>query len=83
MGSPIPVLTLFKRTQPGGDYVEFTSERFDVTLLGIAISSVEPEDEGEYRLIATYETFHDDTEFMITVRSKFVYQSKHQYTTYI
>ena len=51
-------------------YVEFTSERFTVGLVGITISSVEPEDEGEYRLIAAYRTNLDSEEFTITVNSK-------------
>jgi len=70
-GSPPPELTLYKK-QSGGAYEEFTSERFDVTLNGISISSVEPEDDGEYRLTATYETSHDSEEFTIVVNSKFL-----------
>ena len=70
-GSPTPELTLYNRSQPAGDYVEFNSDRFNVSLVGIMISSVEPEDEGEYRLTATYENYHDSEEFTITVISKF------------
>ena len=68
-GRPSPTTTLLKKID--GIYVRFNSERFTVTLLGITISSVEPEDVGEYRLSATYETHFDEEEFTIVVISKF------------
>ena len=73
IGTPTPTLTLLKKTQPGNivQYEEVASERFTVTLIGITISSVEPKDEGEYRLTATYSTFHDSEDFSITVNSKY------------
>ena len=70
-GSPTPETALFKKM--GGSYVRFTSERFTVNLLGITISSVEPDDVGEYRLTATYETHFDEEEFRISVTSKFLH----------
>ena len=70
-GSPTPELTLYKK-QSGSTYEEFTSEWFNVTLNGIYISSVKLEDEGEYRLTATYENNHDFEEFTIVVNSKFL-----------
>jgi len=70
-GSPTPELTLYKK-QYGCTYEEITSERFDVTLNGIFISSVEPEDKAEYRLTALYKTYYDSEEFTIKVDSKFL-----------
>ena len=74
-GKPIPDLTLYKKAKPSGEYVEVTSDRFAVTLVKITISSVEPEDEGDYKLNATYitprnETLSDAEEFTIEVHSK-------------
>ena len=69
-GRPSPNTALFKKMD--GSYVRFESERFNVTLLGIMISSVEPEDVGEYKLSATYETHFDEEEFMIIVNSTFI-----------
>ena len=69
-GRPSPTTALFKKVD--GSYVQFDSERFTVTLLGITISSVEPEDVGEYRLSATYETHFDEEVFRIVVTSKFM-----------
>ena len=68
-GRPSPTTALFKKMD--GIYVRFNSERFTVTLLGIMISSVEPEDVGEYKLSAMYETHFDEEEFTIIVTSKF------------
>ena len=68
-GSPTPETVLFKKMD--GSYVEVTSERFTVNLLGVTISSVEPEDVGEYRLTATYATYFDEEDFRIIVNSKF------------
>ena len=68
-GRPSPTTALFKKID--GSYVQFESERFTVTLLGITISSVEPEDVGEYKLSATYEIHFDEEEFTIIVTSKF------------
>ena len=69
-GRPSPTTALFKKID--GNYVRFNSERFTVTLLGITISSVEPEDVGEYKLSATYKTHFDEEEFRIVVTSKFM-----------
>ena len=69
-GRPSPSTALFKKID--GVFVRFNSERFTVTLLGITISSVEPEDVGEYKLSATYETYFDEEEFTIVVTSKFM-----------
>ena len=68
-------MTLYKKAKPSGQYFEVTSDRFDVTLIKITISSVEPEDEGDYKLNATYitprnETLSDEEEFTIAVHSK-------------
>ena len=68
-GSPTPKTVLSKKMD--GSYVEVTSERFTVNLLGVTISSVEPEDVGEYRLTATYKTHYDEEDFTIIVNSKF------------
>ena len=68
-GSPTPELTLYKQLE-SGTYVKFTSERFNVSLIGIMISSVEPEDAGNYRLTASYETYNDSEDFSIIVNSK-------------
>ena len=68
-GSPVPELTLYKQLE-SGVYAIFTSVRFDVTLIGIMISSVEPEDAGNYRLTVSYETYNDSEDFSIIVNSK-------------
>ena len=68
-GCPTPETVLFKKMD--GSYVEVTSERFTVNLLGVTISSVKPEDVGEYRLTAMYENHYDEEEFTIFVNSKF------------
>ena len=71
-GRPVPELRLGRITGPGDNDVEqFTSPRFEVTLVGITISSVEPEYEGHFRLIASYEIHHNSEDFIINVISKF------------
>ena len=60
-GSPTPSVTLYKKNEATMEYVEFTSERFTVNLFVIAISPVEPEDEGDYQFFANY-TFYSDSE---------------------
>ena len=63
------------------EYVDFMSERFTVNLIGIAISSVEPEDEGDYKFFANYTEFYNDSEeFTIIANSKSLL---HQYNTYM
>ena len=74
-GSPVPELTLYKKQKDSNSYVVFTSKRFDVTLIGINITSVEPEDEGDYRLTATYQIYHNSEEFSIIVNSKLMIKS--------
>ena len=69
-GSPVPELTLYKRLNKFLSYATFTSGRFNITLIGIMISSVEPEDAGNYRLTAAYQTYHNSEEFSIIVNSK-------------
>ena len=72
-GRPTPELDLVRVTGPGDNDIEqFSSERFTVTLVGITISSVEPEDEGHFRLTASYESHNDSEDFIINVLSKFV-----------
>ena len=66
-------MRLLRVTGPGDNDIEpFNSERFTVTLVGITISSVEPEDIGHFRLIASYDSYHDSEDFTINVISKFV-----------
>ena len=61
------------------EYVEVFSERFTVQLIGIKITSVEPEDQGDYELVANYtELYNDSEEFTIFVNSK---SSLHHYDT--
>ena len=71
VGEPDPRLTLFKKAN-NGVYREQDSSRFLITFFGIVISSVEPEDEGEYRLTALsdFEGEVDNEEFTISVISK-------------
>ena len=64
-GSPTPELTLYKQLD-SGSYVKVISERFSITLIGIIISPVHPEDVGHYRLTASYEAYHDSEEFTIS-----------------
>jgi len=71
VGRPFPELTLFKKDSTGA-FVEHHSTRFSVTLIGLRISSVEPEDAGEYRLNAFSEGERDDEEFQISVTSKYM-----------
>jgi len=71
VGRPLPEFTLFKKDSTGA-FVEHNSTRFSVTFIGLRISSVEPEDAGEYRLNAFSEGERDDEEFQISVISKFI-----------
>ena len=68
-GSPTPSLTLYKKNEATMEYVEFTSERFTVSLIGITISPVEPEDEGDYQIFANYTFYNDSEEFTIILNS--------------
>ena len=78
-GRPTPSLTLYKKDKNTMEYVEVFSERFTVQLIGIKISSVEPEDDGDYKLVANYtESYNDTEEFTIFVHSK---SSLHRYDT--
>jgi len=73
VGEPNPKLSLFKKAS-NGVYREQDSSRFLITFFGIIISSVEPEDEGEYRLTALsdFEGEVDNEEFTISVISKYL-----------
>ena len=70
VGRPSPELTLFKKANDGV-FREQNSSRFFVTFTGITISSLEPEDVGEYRLTAFSEGERDDEDFIISVISKY------------
>ena len=77
VGRPSPELTLFKKTS-NGVFREHNSPRFFVTFSGITISSVEPEDVGEYTLNAFSEGERDDEDFRISVISKFSVQLRNR-----